>query len=243
LAEQTSCVPCVKGEYNDVESAATCKLCKADSYSVDNHRTTECISCATGRSAVEEGSTSCSDCLAGKFEETTNTGEEICSTCSPGNYTDASNLKVCKQCPIGYAQSSSKQTSCVECSPGEFNDVAGAVRCKFCLNMEKEETAVASTVQRVGLPKTAVPNAPCVALERTALDVNFVHWVMLEKETTMMRLNVNNVNWVKQQRQKVPLNAILAMLEHLAKLKVFVQHARMVFIKTTKAKQNALNAH
>ena len=33
------------------------------------------------------------------------------------------------------------------------------------------------------------------------------------------------------------------MLEHLAKPKVFVQHARLVFFKTTKAKMNASNAH
>ena len=38
----------------------------------------------------------------------------------------------------------------------------------------KEETAVALIAQLVGRPKTAVPNALCVALERTALGVNFV---------------------------------------------------------------------
>ena len=58
----------------------------------------------------------------------------------------------------------------------------------------------------------------------------------------MILPSANNVNWAKQPL-KVPLNVILAMLEHLAKRKVFVQHARMVFIKATKAKQNALNAH
>jgi hypothetical protein len=58
----------------------------------------------------------------------------------------------------------------------------------------KEETAVASIVQLVGRPKTAVRNV------------------------------------------------IRAMLAHLAKRKVFVQHARMVFIKRTKAKQTVSNA-
>jgi hypothetical protein len=57
-----------------------------------------------------------------------------------------------------------------------------------------------------------------------------------------MRLNVNNVNWVKQQRLKVPLIAILVMLERLAKPTVCVRPARLVCIKTTKAKQNASNA-
>ena len=57
-----------------------------------------------------------------------------------------------------------------------------------------------------------------------------------------MRHNVNNVDWVKQQRVKVLLNAMIVMLEHLVKRKVFVRNARMDFIKTTKRKQNAWNA-
>ena len=58
----------------------------------------------------------------------------------------------------------------------------------------------------------------------------------------MIRPNANNVNWVKQ-RSKGPPNAILAMLERLAKPKVFVQHARMDSIKIPKVKRNASNAH
>ena len=41
----------------------------------------------------------------------------------------------------------------------------------------------------------------------------------------------------------MPLNVTIAMLEDLAKPKVPVQNARMVFIKMSKAKTNALNAH
>ena len=51
--------------------------------------------------------------------------------------------------------------------------------------------------------------------------------------------SANNVNWAKQLL-KVLLNAILAMLEHLAKPKVFVQTAQRVSTKTPKAKQNAV---
>ena len=40
----------------------------------------------------------------------------------------------------------------------------------------------------------------------------------------------------------VPLNVTLAMLEHLAKPKVFAKIARRVFIKIPKATQNASNA-
>ena len=76
-----------------------------------------------------------------------------------------------------------------------------------------------------------------------ALGVQIVLKVLPEQETTMMRPNVNNVNWVKQQRLKVPLIVTLAMLEDMAKPKVSVHHARLAFIKTTKVKMSASNAH
>ena len=56
-----------------------------------------------------------------------------------------------------------------------------------------------------------------------------------------MRHNVNNVHWVKQQREKVPLNATLVILGSLAKPKVFVQTALMDFIKSPKVKSNVFN--
>ena len=104
----------------------------------------------------------------------------------------------------------------------------------------REETAVASIVQLVGRPKTAVRNVSRAVPVRLASDVKIVLQVMPEQETTTMRRNANNVNWVKQQRLKVLLNVIHAMLGHLAKPKVFVQHARMDSIKIPKVKRNAV---
>jgi hypothetical protein len=109
--------------------------------------------------------------------------------------------------------------------------------------VEREETAVASTAQLVGRRKTAVPNVSRAVPVRLALGVQIALWVLPEQETTMMRHNVNNAIWAKQPRLKVPLNAMIVMLEHLAKPKVSVQHARLASIKTTKAKMNASNAH
>ena len=86
-------------------------------------------------------------------------------------------------------------------------------------------------------------NVPRVVRVHLALGVKLARWVMPEKETTMMQRNVNNVNWVKQQRAKVPLNAMLVMPGNLGKPKGSVQHARMVFIKMTRVKTNASNAH
>ena len=45
----------------------------------------------------------------------------------------------------------------------------------------------------------AVPNVKLVVQESLALDVKIVRLVMPEQVTTMIRLNANNVNWVKQQ--------------------------------------------
>ena len=55
----------------------------------------------------------------------------------------------------------------------------------------------------------------------------------------MILHSANNVNWAKQPL-KVQLNVILAMLEHLAKPKVFAKIARLVFIKIPKVKPNAV---
>ena len=51
--------------------------------------------------------------------------------------------------------------------------------------------------------------------------------------------SANNVNWAKQPL-KVQLNVILAMLDHLAKPKVFVQHARLGSFKIPKVKNTAV---
>ena len=66
----------------------------------------------------------------------------------------------------------------------------------------------------VGLVKhltKAVPNAKLVVQESLALGVNIVRLVMPEQVTTMIRLNANNVNWVKQQRWKVRPLAMAAI--------------------------------
>jgi hypothetical protein len=78
---------------------------------------------------------------------------------------------------------------------------------------------------------------------RLAEAVKIVQLDLFEQERTMIRPDANNVNWVKQQRLKVLLNATRAMLEHLAAAKAFVPLALLVFIKSTKAKHTASNVH
>ena len=56
----------------------------------------------------------------------------------------------------------------------------------------------------------------------------------------MILPSANNVNWAKQPL-KVQLNVILAMLECLAKPKVFAKIVRPGSIKIQRADRNALN--
>ena len=93
------------------------------------------------------------------------------------------------------------------------------------------------------IPSPAVLNVPRVVRVHLALGVKLARWVMPEKETTLMQRNVNNVNWAKQQRAKVPLNAMLVMPGNLGKPKVSVTTAQLDFIKMTRVKTNASNAH
>ena len=73
---------------------------------------------------------------------------------------------------------------------------------KTRITATKEETRRASIAQPVGLRRKAVPNVPRAVRVDLAVGAKIVHWVMPEQETTMMQRNVNNVNWVKQQRLK-----------------------------------------
>ena len=56
----------------------------------------------------------------------------------------------------------------------------------------------------------------------------------------MILPSANNVNWAKQPLKVVQLNVIRAMLAHLAKRKVFVQHAQLVIFKIPKVKRSAV---
>jgi len=76
---------------------------------------------------------------------------------------------------------------------------------------------------------------------RLALGVKIVRKVLPEKETTTMRRNADSVNWVKQRRLKVPLNATLVISGSLVKPKVFVQLAQTDFIKSPNVKSNVFN--
>ena len=106
---------------------------------------------------------------------------------------------------------------------------------------EKVETAVASIAQWVGRPPVAVPNAKRAVRGRSAMVAKIAHWGLQEKEMTLIRRSADNVNWVKQHRLKVPLNAILVTLVNLAVATVFVLPVPLVFIKMSKVKKSVLN--
>ena len=107
----------------------------------------------------------------------------------------------------------------------------------------KEETAVASIVQVVGRPKTAVRNvirAMPAHLEEPKVFVQNARMVFIK--TKKAKLNAANAHW--ENRTSMPKqHAVIVTLVRLAAAKVFVQLARMVFIETAYLNQNALNAH
>jgi hypothetical protein len=73
------------------------------------------------------------------------------------------------------------------------------------------------------------------------LAVKIAPWGMLEKETTWMPLNANNVFWVKPPRLKVRPNAICATVVSLVVKVGFVTIVPLGFTKTPKEKTFALN--
>ena len=120
------CVGCIPGQYQDQPGKHKCKNCTKDTASSIAQRTSPCDACGAGRTAPT-GSIACSECLAGKYSTTDAIATPICSICLPGQYTNASNMKTCFQCPLGYAQSLSGQTSCTPCDAGTYG-----VGCKQC---------------------------------------------------------------------------------------------------------------
>jgi hypothetical protein len=89
----------------------------------------------------------------------------------------------------------------------------------------------------------AVPNAKRAVREGSVLVAKSAHWDLQEKEMTVMRRNVDNVHWAKQQRVKVLLNAMLVIRDNLETPKVIVPSARLVPIKPTEVKETVSNAH
>jgi hypothetical protein len=76
--------------------------------------------------------------------------------------------------------------------------------------VEKEETAVASIVQWVGRPKTAVQNVSPVPRARSAKAVKIAHWGLLDQEKTIQP-NANNATPVVQPRHRAPPFALAAI--------------------------------
>ena len=106
---------------------------------------------------------------------------------------------------------------------------------------EKVETALASIAQWVGRPKLAVRNAKHAVRARSVMVAKIAHWGLQEKEMILIRRSADNVNWVKQHRLKVPLNAIFVTLVNLAVATVFVLPVPLVFIKMPKVEKSVLN--
>ena len=118
--------------------------------------------------------------------------------------------------------------------------------CVICVKklrtlVAKQETGRALLVQSDGHLRRGALNAKRAVRGRSVMIAKIAHWDLPEKEMTLMRRNADNVNWVKQHRLKVPLNAILVTLVNLAVAAVFVLPVPLVFIKMSKVKKSVLN--
>ena len=74
----------------------------------------------------------------------------------------------------------------------------------------KEETAVASIVQRVGRPTTAVRNVSRVVRVRLAKAVKIAQLDLLDQEKTTQP-NAKNANEVLQPQHRAPPSAVAVM--------------------------------
>ena len=138
----------------------------------------------------------------------------------PVNLAAVKQIPRVKIAPKGFTKTSREhRTACLVC-PVNFK--FPVVDC-LAINVQPTQQVKvpiqppANHVMLEKIPSPAVLNVPRVVRVHLALGVKFARWVMPEKETTLMQRNVNNVNWVKQQRAKVPLNAMLVMPGNLGK--------------------------
>lgn len=147
-----ACNGCPRGFYSDLNNSVSCKTCPAgwvprgdvtyDGISNDIY---------SDAGAALNFANRCEQCPAGKVTVTNEntdgtiitsmycgieqcpTGEGLtdgeCGTCSAGRYLFNN---VCEECPTGYKNPSTGQTSCTACSARTHQDETGQTACKDC---------------------------------------------------------------------------------------------------------------
>jgi len=124
---RASCTVCGFGQYTPNNSS--CVACPTGFYNNQQEQST-CVGCASGRYASREGSAECANCTAGYFTSTTN--RSSCDPCPAGHYS-AAGASACIACVAGKYQASTSQTACLNCPAGEYSDGSAATICTKCV--------------------------------------------------------------------------------------------------------------
>ena len=139
LADDSPCLACLAncgaGAYLTALCSATsnpsCELCPINTANPNQFSVfqSSCITCPNGAIAAA-GSASCLQCPLG----TATFGQNNCTNCAAGTYTDSIGSLTCKLCPSGTSnlnKASQNETDCLPCSPGYYS-LAGATSCLLC---------------------------------------------------------------------------------------------------------------
>lgn len=153
--QKDSCQNCPSGYYRST-TETTCSICPIGQFSeLDEHGTSPCANCVSGKYTTEEGQSSCKncddtsghlcddcsagkkqvgstciDCQPGKFSVTAQT---ICQTCSTGFYQDEHAGTFCKGCQYGEYQNEESQLTCKKCPFGYFQPIDRQGACHKCV--------------------------------------------------------------------------------------------------------------
>ena len=118
---------CALGFYFD-ETAGSCELCPAGTYSDETQAPFVCHRCPHGYYQPGLGATTCSKCPDGAV---VSGARSQCTFCDPGYY--AHNSTTCIACPVSTYAPAPETEACLDCPPGFSTGVAsGATDCSIC---------------------------------------------------------------------------------------------------------------
>jgi len=128
-----SCTKCPLGTYLAAEGSifsAQCGLCARGTYSdAPGLSCTLCVRGTYGISIGGKNASVCEPCAAGYSSQE---GSQICSQCLAGTYAPHVGYAECLSCPPGTFANNSRLSQCALCEPGSFAEGTGSSFCELC---------------------------------------------------------------------------------------------------------------
>ena len=134
------CKACPSGYHNSLQGQGICTGCGKGKYGSGSAKTSEssgCTSCPAGKyndDTATEDINGCKNCPAGRYSNLVGiTAIEGCTACLSGKYSTQTGQtdNFCQDCPSGFFQANSGQSSCKQCATGKASD-AGQSQCDLC---------------------------------------------------------------------------------------------------------------